>query len=853
MKRPPTPALPDLHKIAVKAARPLRALTEETLWRVPLNVPVRQIHRNVYTTDTDTRAVFTLADTTWSNQSADIQGHVVALATAAWAALPGRHLKFRIAERPVDGSTVGAYKDTAPDPHPLWESHVEAGADRQIDIGLTDTSVTVDVRLCGAHSGERGEDWETHHAEVLAQLSNQGLRGAPAPEGLVDWLVHTSVAPGHPVPEFLPGRACDDVDEFTAEVEWWAPVRARAVQITSGRGEPVWAAALTVSTITARETPGPLPPWMSACLHAPFPVQLVVSGEVTAARDAAAVYRNRADWQADNIDHLRKHKLPVPDSVHDAHEEARRLADQLTAGAGDADKAQCRFVGRLVVVAPTRTELDDRCRYLQNLYRDDVHVVLVRALDQVTALSELSPGVREITAGYQRNGDVALLSGAVPNATGQIGQDIGMDFGYTSGSLARRVVRFDPWHPSERLNKAPIYPVLGDLGAGRSTLGLRVIQECTLAGNYVVAVDPAGEWTNVNQLPGGERIKVIDLSGQGPETAGLLSTDRLVPDPDPADFGDPYDGGLRMDELRAAKERATATRVALATDNLQTLVGDDTWANEPRRWALQDAARDADGYMWGIVDWLNRSGDDGNRRLARELTVAAHGTARLLFPPRGVDAPSAAGGLLDAQVVVITMQGMQFPAPSVDQKHWTSEERAGALTMRLAAFLAKRLIEVRPRRSRKALIVDEASWIANWSAGRAWIADFVRHVRRWNTALFLMTQHPEDLRKLDPEGTTFACGGFIGTTDRAQVAAASLALVGAAPGLEPVLKQLSWMSGPEGRQRVPGEFFYVDADERAERVRLDLDAYPELKAVASTTPGASTVALQKRRARAVAS
>lgn len=854
MKRPKFSKLPDLHdlrstgdmwgRVKDRAREKVDAATA-TEYQVAPDMPVRQIHGHIYTTTDETRGVYTLADTNWANQAGGSQARVVDLAAAAWEALAGRHVKIRIGDRPLN-PWGWAQRTAAKAPRPAGENgqqlveHLYAAGNRQLEIGLTRSIVTVDVHLTGARDGEPADDWEEQDQEVLSHLVNDGLVGAPAPNGTIDWLIHSSIAPGHPVPKPVEGLplAYDDMDGFTEEVEWYAPVMARAVRVRTHRAvddsPPVetWVAALTISTMATRPSVGPLPPWMSACLHAPFPVQLVVAGDIIHPRDAAPLFQKRAEWQHDQIEHAEgDHNMRAPDSVHETHEEARRLADDFANG--DAE-AMVAFTGRLVVEAPTRKILDDRVRWLKSFYRDNVRIALLRAKDQVTAISELTPGVREITRGPRRHAPVSKWAAGVPNVTGVIGQDTGMWFGYTSAPLSRRAVVFDPWYPAEKLNRAPIYPVLGDPGAGRSTLGLRIIQECIVTGDYVVAIDPAGEWVTAAQLYGAPgRVRVLDLSAETLDTAGLLSIPRLLPDPDRAGFIDQaaYD---------AALQQIRASRSTLAQDALRQIVDDDTWSDPLRRNALKDAAAECDGDLWAAIDWLTHSQNEEFLRLARELTAAAYGPARLLFPHRRADGTVVEvehDDLLGSQVVVLTMQGMQFPAPGSSRKHWDSTERASALAMRLAAFLARRLIEVRPRRERKALIVDEASWLANWEYGASWIASFVRHVRRWNTALFLMTQHPNDLKLLDPQGNTFACGGFVGSTEQVEVAEMSLQIVRAAPGLGAICPNLSWIKTRDGRVKLPGEFLWVDAEGRVLRVRLDIDGFPILKAAANTTPG----------------
>lgn len=866
-----SPQLPDLHDTRGKCRRVIERVKDRMTaavgdeYHIIPAMPVNQIRGHIYTTDEETRGVYTLADAAWSNQTAGTQARIRDLATAAYNALHGRHLKIRIGNRPAyPWDWAANHLRTAPRPllnadgsGPLYD-HLMAAGNRILDIPLVDDVVAVDVHLCAASDGEPGADWEDQEADVLSQLAGDGLCGSPAAAGTISWLIHTSLAPSHPVPPA--GRA--DMAEFTEEVDWFAPVMARAVRVVTHRqagdgpdaAEPVetWMAALSVSTINRRDTPGPTPPWMSACLHAPFPVQLVVSGQILHPRDVAPLFAKRAEWQNDQIVHHAEHQKRAADSVYETFAEARGLADSFANGEAEAF---VQFVGRLVVTGTTYRECMDRVRFLRNMYRDDVHITLTLARDQVTAISELCPGVREITHGYQRCAPVSMLAAGVPNTTGVVGQRTGMYFGYTSGSLARRSVFFDPWWPAGPDGQsAPIYPVLGDPGAGRSTFGMRLIQECILTGDYLVGIDPAGEWTTAAQLVGAPgRVAIADLSADTEQVAGILAIRRLIPDP----HRDSYrtaDGTFNLSGYEAARQKVHSDRVLLAQDSLRQLVDDDTWSDPARRNALKDAAGMCDGDLWAAIDWLGRpdeqrdtdqrtgkvtvtdaGGCEGNRRLARELTAAAYGPARVLFPTRTAGHNVDHTSILDAQIVIITMQGMQFPAPGSDQAHWTSDERAAALIMRLAAFLARRLIEVRPRRTRKILIVDEASWLANWSYGTAWIASFVRHLRRWKCALFIMTQHPEDLHRLDPEGNTFACGGFVGATEQLEVAEQSLRVIRAAAGLGSVVQNLSWVKTRMGRVKQPGEFLWVDAERRCERVRLDIEPFPVLAEAADTT------------------
>jgi hypothetical protein len=387
-----------------------------------------------------------------------------------------------------------------------------------------------------------------------------------------------------------------------------------------------------------------------------------------------------------------------------------------------------------------------------------------------------------------------------------------------------------------------------------------LLQNCVLTGDYAVAIDPAGEWATAAKLVGAPgRVSVVDMSSDDATVAGLLAIRRLIPDPNPGDvkYRTP-DGTTNLVMLDADRQRARAERLTVSQDSLRQLVDTDTWADPLRRNALKDAAAECDGDLWAAIDWLdrpdeerhvdpvtgqatilNQGGCDERRRLARDLTAMAHGPARVVFPYRGDDGRvvEPEDGLLDSQVVVITMQGMQLPAPGSDRDHWDSSERAAALTMRLAAYLGRRLIEVRPRRARKALIIDEVSWLANWDQGSSWIASFVRHLRRWNTALFLMTQHPDDLKRLDPEGNTFASGGFVGATKQIEVAEMSLRIIRAAVALAATATKLSLVKDPvRGLVKMPGEFIWVDWQGRCMRVRLDIEAFPVLAALTNTTP-----------------
>lgn len=864
------PKLPDrdgfLRRIKDKTLRQIAALVS-TEYPAPFTVPVRQIWGHCYATDRDTRAVYVLRDARWANQTAGAQAQVRDLQTAAWASLVDRHVRIRIAPLPVNPDPAAvAHIRSAPDPAgvngDILLEHVIAGAVRQREPWMHDVLVTVDVRLCGATGGDPDDNWEEQEAEVISRLSGDGLHATRAPDGVIDWLIRTSVTPGHTVDR--PGllRLTEDMDEFAEEVDWSAPIGARMVKIATAGGDTQWAAALTISTMHPRNCPGGPPPWMSAILDAPFDVQLVVAGNVISAREAAPRFAKRARWQNDQIKHQVRVEVTPDDSTVETYGEARQLADRL-ATSSDID-AVVDWVGRLVVAGPTQKVCADRVRALQAMFDVEEQITLVWERDQVTALKELMPGVRQIARGYHRFSDVALWSAGVPNMTGQVGQQYGMYLGYTSGRMRGRPVRWDPWYPIEVLNRAAIYPVLGDMGAGRSTLGLRAIQESILLGIPVVAIDPAGEWRHIDQLPGSDgRVQIIDLSARSAAMSGLLALDQLIPDPDPAEFS--VDGVTNMVELQAAREEAREQRVAAAIDAMRAIFDDDTWANETRREAIKDSAWDCDGDLWKAVDWLARPDEqrhvddatgtvtvtnlgacEANRRLARELSSAAHGSARLLFPSRdrAVNVGKTGRGLLGAQVTVITMQGMQFPRPGSDQKHWTTSERSAALIMRLAAYLGRRLIEEhdrRDRRCRKLLVVDEASWLANWEYGTAWISSFVRHVRRWNTALLLMSQHPADLAKLDAEGKTFSSGGFVGWHDKPEPVAASLALTGAPPGLETVVTSLTLVDREDEDDpgRVPGEFLMTDADRWTDRVRVDLDPYPVLAAVGDTTPGSS--------------
>ena len=139
------------------------------------------------------------------------------------------------------------------------------------------------------------------------------------------------------------------------------------------------------------------------------------------------------------------------------------------------------------------------------------------------------------------------LGGSMFGAATQMGDEIGPLIGQARG-LRETPIFHDPLLPG-RFRQTPLTVLIGQSGSGKSTLLYLLSWFASLMGAAVLLVDPKGESTGLQGLPGVGPVKVIRLDAGA--KAGSLDPFLIAPDP------------------RQARQ--------LAIDLVQQLVGPDLW------------------------------------------------------------------------------------------------------------------------------------------------------------------------------------------------------------------------------------------------------------------------------------
>lgn len=789
-------------------------------------------------TKRETWGLWRLGEAAWQYRDVAEQEALLSRTTSALASLVGRKVKLRVTTRPADGEAWGRRRQASVS-HPLdeqrWNELVERSAARlstQEPIGvpvtlddeggtaydavsprgLVETQAYLSVLLGKADFAKVADD----DAEVGGLLAGRGLHARRAEIGEQGWLMQRSVAPGHdPDGGEVDWWEVQDFADLSERVRWLCPPFGKAVEVRVARPEGIerrWVVVLSVGRMEDRQFPedGSFP-WLAFASRAGFPVEVVATGEIVSGRALASKFDGKRRIAEDIVHHHEQMDESPPESAFRARDRAAEVHDELTNGS-PASNARFHGVVRFVVVGDSEEQAVDRARRLQQAYRAEQRIELVRPWDQVAALRELIPGEACVSDSFQRRLPLRYFAAGVPNVTGKVGNDAGFYLGFTTGDVPGRPVLHDPFHPMEKLNKSGLRSIVADPGAGKSALLCRIGYEAALSGAATFIFDPPGETAQICPLvPGAVHL---NLTAARP---GTFDPRRLIPMPDRADFDDD-------DVYQAERARVPELRHELLVDSLKGLTSASAQRGDGLEEALGEAVGEADGDPWGTLEVL-RELDVRWHPVADALRRAAQGSARIIFPDQA--RPLDEDGLEDVPLIVMSMNGMSLPRQGDDASTWGHPERAAVMTVRLAIHYLRRFIYMRPRHERKVAEFDEAYWLGDMAGGAGVSRTLSRDSRRRNAAGYFFTHHAGDIRRLDPSSEVFSTGGWAGRQEKPSVAKATLELynIPTGVGYEEQLADLR-----------TGEFLHCDDMGRVDQMYVDFAHLPELFAAARTTP-----------------
>jgi hypothetical protein len=737
----------------------------------------------------------------------------------------------------------------------LRQWHLES---RDVYLGVEVTARGPAQRLLG-QAWSRAADAERasldRHAEaVSAAVEGAGIGGRPVTPAELQWLLIRSCSIGlpaplpvsqdpRPVPFALPAVAPDvtgpdGLAAYTEDFTWAAEPFGQTVQVTrAADGAAAHAAVLTITDMAGSCDLAGDSPWIQATDHLDFGVEWSVTFDVLDPRAVGRVMNRQADKIRAQYAHITgEHGQDAPPAMERQMAAVRRIQEE----AENSESSGGTYVfawPRIAVTGATAEQVRRRAAQVTELYSPGITVK--QPPDQFRLLREFIPGEPLASAANRRFMHAELLMAGGAAASVQAGQRHGFPVGVTV-QTARRPVLWDPWHLMERVNRSGLITVTGEPGSGKSALAGLLAYLMTRAGIPVTVLDPSGMLDRLCRIPViAAHASAVNLLESPP---GTLCPYALIPEPRRGDFRFTPDG--RMAEAESALRgwqdacrAAEAQRRALAEDILKMLLPPRALAEAGAEDAIGEAVRrapatagasprDVIGQLRGLDEYgLQNRGP----LLASRLEVLAdHPLARLFFPrPDGDPAEVTAGRRL---LTVMTLRGLVIPDHDRRPEDYGVEERLSIPVLHLAAQLLRRMQFDLPRQARKAVIIDEAHFLARDSVGVQQMNELSRDSRKNNTAAVLASQNPPDLLAAGVANLVGAAFAF--RTEGAEELAATCGLLGLPAGR-------GYEAGIAGSGR-SGECLFRDGTGGTERIQIDLGLDPDLLAALSTTPGAAS-------------
>ena len=773
-------------------------------------------------------------------------------AAGQYAQLTGHRVYERVTTRPFP-ITEWAQRLDARTPNPTelpggeaWPAYLERQQRLMYGAEMAEKEVYIGVRFSQrdnlAQLAERfgfaaksEQDRISREADRVASILRGGaLNARPCTGAEMAWLMHRSISLGLPKPYDLDATGTtewvdDDLAALTDGVFFEDSRFGRTVKITSRRADRVvskYVAVVALGQMTGVNVPEVTrAEWLYAPDSLPFPVERVSFFDVLDAEKTRKHVKGTLLALRDQQKHYQQHELDVPDDLARKAALAKKIDADLTDG---QPATAVRFVGfhRLAVAGDTEEETMRRVRQVQDLYRNRIAVHLPPA--QGPLLREFIPGEKPQRPTHLRRYPVLFHTAGAPLATGDVGDRIGTWIGTLDGST-RRPVMFDPWRAPEVLDSAGMYPVLGTLGAGKSALIVKMVDQALRRGCRTVVFDPSVTFAGMAAMDRWrDQAQVVDLHNA---PAGVLNPWAMVDPPNPRDY-------RTQQDYDAALGAARGERRQLVHDVITRLIPpqyrQDQTADMLVRSATKSCEDKANVSLWDVVDFLADHEHPQAKILADLLSDVNDGSAegRLFFPPRNATVPPMVlGGKL---LTVITIGGLQIPAGGRkdEEQSWTIAERIAVPALMLATAFAAKLIYGGSRHVRKLLVLDEMHVLAEWPSGRALFKRLARDSRKFDVAVFAAGQNPNDALSLQIEN--LIGGAFVGRIKDAATAREALRLLHIEDGgYEDVVMGLS----PKEHVDLYREFLFLDPDGRVGKISVSFEDDPELLKAVNTRPG----------------
>jgi len=833
-----------------------------------------RVSNHVTFTDKRMIAWYVLDPQMWSFRSvADGEGLITTHA-AQVAELVGRTVYGRITTRPYPVATwAQAAWENSPAPTKGFQAILERDqlqlrnrmqSDKLVyfgvDMGTRSAVVDVASRIVSDVARRELEALQAKLDETDAIMAGPGIEAVPAVGNDMAWLLARSFALGCPVPaqdtveEFAWEK--EDLDEFTAGVDWSAEPLAQSVRVDSAQGDgPIrrHVVVLTVGRMGEMFIPEKEEPWIAKTDKLRFPVEWSFRIDVRRPEDTAREMNKLADRINSQIDHyVKDHGKEPPRQLSRQAVRASEVEDEMRSGF-DGLSTRVRGWFRIAVSGRTEEEALARAKAVQTLYKPGIKIE--REFDQYRLAREFVPGEPLANSGHTRRMPILKFAAGVPAATAEVGDKRGVLIGYTAG-FAERAVTWDPWYGPEVVEGSGLVPICGGLGAGKSWLMGGIVYKTCSQGVTWTMMDPSGRLTALADLPEFRGVSnAVNLLNSEP---GALNPYALVPEPQRAWFRNEKDPDAAW---RLAKSAAEAQRRDLTYDTLRWCLPPATAAREDVQSVLRDAISAAEARPHSTIDAVlitlrqrgaGEHGDPVATTVHSRLQEAKERELSRLFfatPHSG----NKGEVQTEARLTIYSLKGLAQISETKAVEEWSYDELMSRPILNLAAWSALRGVYRSDQNERKGIALDEVHEITKVSTGATLVQKIATDTRKHNISALLSTQNASNV--LGQNINNFVGAAFVGKTTDSDAQKENCRLLGLPTGVgyEETFGRLSMRSRRSMVTGTPREFIFRDGmggdggRGGVERIRVDFTNHEGLSAALNTTADPT-----KRRALQVA-
>lgn len=518
------------------------------------------------------------------------------------------------------------------------------------------------------------------------------------------------------------------------------PRFARWARVEGPYGEG-FQATLAVEDVPQRfQIPGGEGEWLHrvACLE--FPVDWHLRGTVEPAHTALSKVRWKLRQIAGQHDELAGDAAAPPPSLAEAWHALKRQETEIARTGHPQHVWGCT----ITVAASTPAALEARVGGVLELFAGQDYR-MVRRLGQQRGLLAAQLPCAPFRRGtplwrYRQHSGPSGVVGAAPMCGAARGDPAGMLLAVDLTSGLRSPLHWQAGYAAS-IDRSPSIIIAGELGAGKSLLGKRLVLEGLIpAGGRFVGIDA----TRSVRLPDGSR------TGEWVHLASLAGVD--------AEIVDVVAGGVSADPLSMGMPALEAR--TLAVETLSIACGFDADSRETDvLWRAVTGIAAAGGRTGEIGGVLAGWGDPVSLAVRDRLDAVA-GYMPALFdvtrrPPR-----------LDARFLVFAVWGLTMPShleltnPQLTRA-MSRRKRCGQATLLLVTALAKHVGWTTPG---SCLIGIEEAWRVTASPyGADLLNEVVTEGRRYDCGLVTIVQHvgrlTEEMRSFAGQTFGFRCSG----------------------------------------------------------------------------------------------